>query len=118
MSRLRKSGIGRAIKVLSRADQGKLIGTLILQILMAGLDLLGVLAIGLLGALSVNGMNSGSIGNRVSTALKILQIQSLTFQQQVTILGLSAVIFLVGRTLLSIFFSRKILFFLSLSCND
>ena len=113
MSRLRKSGIGRAIKVLSRADQGKLIGTLILQILMAGLDLLGVLAIGLLGALSVNGMNSGSIGNRVSTALKILQIQSLTFQQQVTILGLSAVIFLVGRTLLSIFFTRKILFFLS-----
>jgi len=113
MSRLRKSGIGRAIKVLSRADQGKLIGTLILQILMAGLDLLGVLAIGLLGALSVSGMDSGSIGNRVSTALRILQIQSLTFQQQVTILGLSAVIFLVGRTLLSIFFTRRILFFLS-----
>ena len=113
MDRLRKSGLGRAIKVLSRADRHKLIVTLILQILMAGLDLLGVLAIGLLGALSVNGMQSGTIGNRVGTALRILQIQDLAFEQQAIILGLSAVIFLVGRTLLSIFFTRRILFFLS-----
>jgi len=113
MDRLRKSGLGRAIKVLSRADRHKLIVTLILQILMAGLDLLGVLAIGLLGALSVNGMQSGTIGNRVGTALRILQIQDLAFEQQAIILALSAVIFLVGRTLLSIFFTRRILFFLS-----
>ena len=113
MKRLRKSLLSRAIKVLSRADQRKIIAITVLQILMGGLDLLGVIAIGLLGALSVTGLQSGEPGDRVSAALRILHIQSATFQRQAVILGISAVVLLVGRTVLSIFFTRRTLFFLS-----
>lgn len=112
-SRVSLSRIGRAILVLSRADQRKIIAIMILQILMGGLDLLGVIAIGILGALSVTGLQSNQPGNRVSNALKLLHIQGATFQEQAVVLGIIAVALLVGRTILSIFFTRRILFFLS-----
>ena len=113
MNRLRNTPLGRAARVLSRADQRKIIAITFLQILMGALDLLGVIAIGLLGALSVTGLQSSKPGDRVNAALNILHIQSATFQNQVVILGISAVVLLVGRTILSIFFTRRILFFLS-----
>jgi ABC-type multidrug transport system fused ATPase/permease subunit len=80
---------------------------------MGGLDLLGVLAIGLLGALSVTGLQSRNPGNQVTEALEFLHIQEASFQEQVIVLGISAVVLLVGRTVLSIFFTRRTLFFLS-----
>jgi len=114
MSRLRKSPLSRAINILSPLDQRKILAITVLQISMAGLDLLGVIAIGLLGALSVSGLQSNPPGNRVSQALEILHIQNETFQSQAIILAISAMILLVGRTVLSIIFTRRILFFLSL----
>ena len=113
MNRLDKGPFSRAIKVLTRSDRRKIAGITILQVLMGGLDLLGVIAVGLLGALSVSGLQSNNPGDRVSAALKILHIHEATFQTQVLILGGSAVVLLVGRTILSIFFTRRILFFLS-----
>jgi ABC-type multidrug transport system fused ATPase/permease subunit len=113
MTRLRKSLFCRAIKVLSRADQRKVFAITSLQVLMGGLDLLGVIAIGLLGALSVTGLQSSNPGNRVSAVLKMLHIEEASFQEQAIILGISAVILLIGRTILSIFFTRRTLLFLS-----
>ena len=113
MNRFRTSPLGRAINVLSRSDRRKIFAITVLQILMAGLDLLGVIAIGLLGALSVTGLQSSAPGNRVSAALKILHIQNESFQRQAVILAIGALILLVGRTVLSIIFTRRILFFLS-----
>jgi ABC-type multidrug transport system fused ATPase/permease subunit len=101
------------MQVLSRSDQGKVIAVAILQICMAALDLLGVVAIGLLGALSVTGLQSNQPGERVSSALRVLHISESPFQTQAAILGVGAVLLLVGRTILSIFFTRRILFFLS-----
>lgn len=111
--RLQTGAIGRSLRVLSRRDQGKVLAISFIQICMGFLDLLGVIAIGLLGALSVTGLQSNQPGDRVNSALQILHLANLTFQYQVSILGISAVILLVGRTLLSIFFTRRILFFLS-----
>ena len=113
MNRLDKGPFSRAIRVLTRSDRRKIAGITILQVLMGGLDLLGVIAVGLLGALSVSGLQSNNPGDRVSAALKILHIHEATFQTQVLILGGSAVVLLVGRTILSIFFTRRVLFFLS-----
>ena len=108
-----KHPISRAVKVLSRADRRKLIAVTALQVLMGGLDLLGVIAIGLLGALSVSGLQSRPPGDRVRTALEVLHIQDYSFENQALLLALSAAVLLVGRTILSIFFTRRILFFLS-----
>ena len=111
--RWRKSTVGRSMHVLSRADQRKVALVAVLQICMGALDLLGVIAIGLLGALSVTGLQSREPGDRISTALRVLHMSHSTFQTQALVLGLSAMMLLIGRTVLSIFFTRRILFFLS-----
>ena len=113
--RWRKSVIGRSMHILSKADQRKVEAVAIIQICLGALDLLGVIAIGLLGALSVTGLQSNEPGDRVSAALRILHISNSTFQAQAFILGLSAMLLLIGRTILSIIFTRRILFFLSRS---
>lgn len=107
------STIGRSAGVLSRNDQRKILAVAVIQVCLGALDLLGVLAIGLLGALSVTGLQSHKPGNRVSSVLHVLHLEGATFQTQAAVLGACAVVFLVGRTILSIFFTRRILFFLS-----
>lgn len=109
--RWRKSAFGRSMLVLSRTDQKKINFIAVLQIFMGILDLLGVLSIGLLGVLSVSGLQSEKPGERISSILEFLHISEEPFQTQVSILGLRALFFLVGRTVLSIFFTRQILFF-------
>jgi len=107
------STLWRAFKILPESDRKKLLLVSLIQISLGLLDLLGVLAIGLLGALSVTGLQSGASGNRVNQALAFLHLSNLTFQKQAIILAVSAVMLLVGRTILSIIFTRRILFFLS-----
>lgn len=111
--RWQKSIFGRAIKVLSPRDQRKVVAVIVLQVCIGALDLLGVIAIGLLGALSVTGLQSNLPGDRVSKALNFLHLSDSSFQNQALILGTGAVVLLVGRTVISIFFTRRILFFLS-----
>jgi ABC-type multidrug transport system fused ATPase/permease subunit len=113
LARWKKSAFRRSIGVLSPADQRKVGAIALLQVFMGALDLIGVVAIGLLGALSVTGLQSGQPGDRVTSALNLLRISDETFQTQALILSAGAVILLVGRTILSIFFTRRILFFLS-----
>ena len=109
----RRGTFGRAIQVLSPKDQQKVLGVLVLQVCIGVLDLLGVIAIGLLGALSVTGLQSRVPGDRVSSTLEFLKLSNIPFQNQALILGIGAVVLLVGRTVISIFFTRRILFFLS-----
>ena len=109
----RSTTIGRSARVLSRADQWKIAVVAAIQVALGILDLAGVAAIGVLGALAVSGVESHKPGNRVNSVLSLLKIDSLTFQNQIAILGAAAAALLVGRTLLSIFFTRRILHFLS-----
>jgi len=111
--RWRSSTIGRSFKVLSPSDQRKILAVSVLQVCMGALDLFGVLVIGLLGALSITGVQSSNPDSRLTSVLHFLRISNLTFQTQALILGIIAVILLIGRTLFSIFFTRRILFFFS-----
>lgn len=108
-----KSPLTRSIRVLPRTDRRKIIAVIILQFLLGIMDLLGVAAIGLLGSLSVTNLQSQVPDGAVNSALRILKISELPFQNQVVVIGLIAVFLLVGRTLLSIFFTRRVLFFLT-----
>jgi ABC-type multidrug transport system fused ATPase/permease subunit len=111
--RWRASTLGRSASVLSSADKNKIIIISLVQIFLSFLDLLGVLAVGLLGAVAVSGVASSKPENRVNEVLKFLQISEISFQLQTSILGAIAIILLIGRTFFSIFFTRRILFFLS-----
>ena len=102
-----------AINTLSKNDQRKVLIVVILQVFLGFLDLLGVATVGVLGSLAIRGIQSSTAEGRVGQILGSLQMENLTFQNQITILGLVAAILLILRTVLSILFTRKILFFLS-----
>ena len=99
--------------VLTHSDQKKVFLVTFVQISMGALDLLGVIAIGILGALSVTGLQSHTPGSRIGTLLRFFHLSNAPFQIQATVIGSAAVILLVGRTLLSIYFTRRMLFFFS-----
>jgi ABC-type multidrug transport system fused ATPase/permease subunit len=81
--------------------------------MMGFLDLIGVLTIGVIGTLSVNGIQSKGPGPRVEEILSILGLSNLAFQKQVAILGVLASILLISRTIFSVLIIRKTMFFLS-----
>lgn len=110
---IRKSVVGRSVRVLSRRDRRRVIAVILLQVLFGLLDLAGVAVIGVLGALTVTGIESSSVGDRVFAVLKLLNIEQMSFQNQVLILGILAGVLLVGRTIFSIIFTRRILGFLA-----
>lgn len=101
-----------ATKILSPADQKKIFLVALVQIFMGFVDLAGVAVVGILGALTVNGIQSKAPGDRVSKVLEILGLGNQTFQTQAAVLGIIAAVLLLGRTIFSIFFTRKTLFFL------
>ena len=112
-SKLKDTSIYRSLRLLSRKEIKRLIYVLIIQVSLGFLDLIGVALIGVLGALSVSGVQSKQPGNRVSQVLNTLFIGELTFQKQVAILGILAATILIIKTILSVIFTRKILHFLS-----
>jgi ABC-type multidrug transport system fused ATPase/permease subunit len=103
----------RAVNILSKSDKHKLVIVIFIQVFLGMLDLFGVLAIGLLGTLSISGIQSREPGNRVNTVLSLLRLDELSFQSQAIAISVAAVLLLVGRTIISILFTRRILYFLS-----
>jgi ABC-type multidrug transport system fused ATPase/permease subunit len=108
-----RTTIARSLQILSRRDKLKVGFVVILQIGLGLLDLAGVAIVGILGALAVSGVASRAPGSRVYSVLDFLNLETLTLQQQATALGLAAAFLLVGKTIVSIIFTRKIIFFLS-----
>jgi ATP-binding cassette, subfamily B, bacterial PglK len=102
---------GRYVGLLSRMDRNKLIIILISQILVSFLDVIGIALIGIVGALTITGIQSSRPSGSVFKVLNILNLETFPFQKQVAILGVLAAILLLTRTLISIYFTRKTLFF-------
>ncbi len=112
-SKWRVTTIGRSARVLSRADQQKISIVVVFQIFLGLLDLAGVAAIGMLGSLAVRGVSSQGPGDRVEAVLSFLHLSSQTFQTQAAVLGCLAAGLLISRTIFSIIFTRRTLYFLS-----
>ena len=108
-----ESIISEAARLLDKSDRRKIIWVILLQITFGFLDLLGVMLIGVVGALTITGVSSGQPGNRVSSLLEIVGLEDASLQAQIAIIGLIAATLLIGKTLFSIYFSRRVLFFLS-----
>lgn len=103
----------RATRILSKSDLRKTGLVLILQVLLGVLDLVGVALIGVLGALSVSGVKSSQPESRISQVIEALHLENQQFQHQVAILGGIATLVLISRTLLSMYFIKRTLHFLS-----
>ena len=113
ITQFRAKPIFRALRILNSRDRFRVVIVMVIQIFLGLLDLLGVAVIGLLGALSLNGVQSRPPGDRVSSFLKFFGLFDVSFQTQAAVLGIAASIILVMRTLISIILTRKVLFFLS-----
>jgi ATP-binding cassette subfamily C protein len=88
----------KAAYALKRPDRVKLLALAVTQIFLGVLDLIGVVVIGALGALSVQGLESQKVGNKVGTFLRILNLQNLNFQSQIAFLGLAGAFVLIFKT--------------------
>ena len=110
--------MSEALGILNKSDRRKLIFVVLIQTFLGFLDLAGVAIIGTLGALSIQGIESHNAGNKVSTLLKLFRLQHFTLQAQVAILGIIAGGILLVKTVSSIFFTRKIFYFLSVKCAE
>jgi ABC-type multidrug transport system fused ATPase/permease subunit len=103
----------RASNLLSNKDKKKVGMVVVLQIFMGGIDLLAIGLISILGSLAVSGISSQQPGSRVYSILEFLRLSELTFQSQAAILAISATLLMILRTVVSVVFTRKIMFFLS-----
>ena len=93
----------------------KLFGVMIfVQVILGFLDLVSVILIGLVGSLAVSGISAGKPGEKVSFVLETLKISELSVQGQASVLGIIAVFLLISKTLISIYFTRRSLKFISL----
>lgn len=114
----KNSVIRRSVRILSVKDRKKVIAVIAIQISFGLLDLLGIALVGILGALAITGVQAKGPGNRVSAVLQLLQIENYSLQSQATIVGLLAAVLLISKTILSVIFVRKTVFFLSRRSAD
>lgn len=103
----------KTFSVYDKTDRKKLTLVAISHIFLAFLDLLGVALLGIIGALSVYGIQSQSPGGRIMDLLKQLNLDQYSFQKQVAILGLIAAFVLIFKTLISIVIVRRTLLYVS-----
>lgn len=100
------------LKLLNSGERKKIYLVLAAQVIMGFLDLLGVALMGLLGALTISGIQSIQPTGRVYSLLKMLNLETLDFQIQAAIIASSAAFLLILRTLVSAITTRRVLLFM------
>jgi len=107
------AGLKSILFIFSRSDKKKIFLVILIQILLSLLDLAGVAIIGVIGAVTIYGIQSKTTGNKVTQVLEFFNIDTLSFQRQVTILALVTVLVFIVKTVTSVYLTRKTLLFLS-----
>jgi ABC-type multidrug transport system fused ATPase/permease subunit len=102
-----------AIGLLDKRTKRKYIYVGLFQILLSLLDLISVLLVGIIGALTLSGVQSQAPGGRTKQILQIAHLENFSFQEQVMILAILTVGLLVGKTIISVLVTRRTLLFLA-----
>ena len=108
-----KLQIYTCLSMLNPRTRRKLIQITFAQVFLGLLDLVGVAIFGLLGTLTITGLQSQNPGTRVSQVLQFLNMTQFSLQLQILLLGASATILLVLKTFASMIFTRKTIRFMS-----
>ena len=107
----RLPGLLKSASKLDKSTKQMVVLFIAVQIILSFLDLIGVALLGLVGAISISGVQTGKPSTGVIKILEKIAISDYSFQQQVAILAIAATVVLFLRTVLSIYFSRKSLFY-------
>jgi ATP-binding cassette, subfamily B, bacterial PglK len=112
-----KSNLGivsRAFALLASKDKQKLVFIALFQVGIGALDTVAVLLIGIIGALSVAGIQSKEPGDNLSAFLERFNLENFSFQTQVSLIALVASALMLSKTLISMYFTRRTLSFLAI----
>lgn len=101
------------LSLFTNRDKRVIQRIIVLQTLFSLLDLLGVALVGVVGALAVRGVKSQEAGDRTSVILKAVHLENFDLRTQITVIGAVAVGTFILKTLVTLYYSRKILFFLN-----
>jgi len=111
--RWHRSAIYRSLRTLSRRDQRTILIVIVLQIIFGLLDIIGIGLIGIVASLAINNASTIDPNSRILWFLSQVGLENSSKADQVTTLALVAASLLVSKTLFTIYFTRRIIFFLS-----
>ena len=110
---LKFNQINKVLLLLSRSDRYKLVMVLIINTGLAFLDLIGVALIGVASAILIRGLQFQGAGNQVTRFIEFFNLSNLSQNALLITLGIAAVFFFVIKTILSVYFLRKTLRYMS-----
>ena len=93
----------KSVSLLDDKSKKNIFIVALIQSTLSVFDLVGVALMGLLAAISVKGIQSGEQSGRTEQFLRMIKIDALTFQNQVALIAGISTVFLVTRTILSIY---------------
>jgi ABC-type multidrug transport system fused ATPase/permease subunit len=106
--------IKKVLLLLDRKDRFRLLLVLIVNTMLAFLDLVGVALIGVASAILIRGLQAQQAGDQVSRFLELLNLDGLPQQTLLILLGGTAVFFFILKTILSVYFLRRVLRYMSI----
>jgi len=106
--------VKKVLLLLEKKDRLKLFLVLIVNTFLAFLDLIGVALIGITSAILIRGLQGLTAGNQVSRFLEILNLDGLPQRNLLVLLGGTAIFFFVIKTILSVYFLRRTLRYMSI----
>jgi len=106
--------IKKVLLLLEKKDRLKLFAVLIVNTFLAFLDLFGVALIGVTSAILIRGLQGLTAGDQVSRFLEILKLDGLPQRNLMVLLGGTAIFFFVMKTILSVYFLRRTLRYMSI----
>ena len=111
---LKFTEIKKVLLLLEKKDRLKLFLVLIVNTFLAFLDLFGVALIGITSAILIRGLQGLTAGDQVSRFLEILNLDGLAQRNLLILLGGTAILFFLVKTILSVYFLRKTLRYMSI----
>jgi ABC-type multidrug transport system fused ATPase/permease subunit len=106
--------IKKVLLLLEKKDRFKLFLVLIINTFLAFLDLLGVALIGITSAILIRGLQGLAAGDQVTRFLELLNLDGLPQRSLLLLLGASAIFFFILKTMLSVYFLRRTLRYMSI----
>jgi len=110
--------LNQCLSILAKRDQRKYVYVVFIQVILGFLDLVSIAIIGVIGLITIKGVQSQSLTGIPLEIVTILNLTSFSFQSQVAVLGTFASITLILRTFLSMFLTWKVSSFLANRSKD
>ncbi len=103
----------QSFNLLPKKSKIKVLISIFAQCGLNILDLFGVIVIGAMGALAIQGLQAREPGNKVSLILRLINAEGMSLQNSILYLGLLSATLFTIKTILSVYITRKTLLFLS-----